>query len=263
MDFASIIGFVGGCYLLYWAAAMGGNIGAFWDVPSVLIVLGGTVASAFINFPMQKIAQLFKVLMRVFMYKVPSPTEEIARMVKLAKIARSEGLLALENHMEEMKDKFLQKAVQLVVDGTEPDVVRDVLTIELEQLMGRHAVGKNILDQMGAMAPAYGMLGTLIGLIQMLGNMSDPAGLGAGMAVALITTLYGSLLSNLVFLPMAGKLDLRSRQEVFGKMIIIEGVAAIQAGLNPRLVEEKLKSFIAPKLRERLDVQLQQGKKAA
>ena len=249
MDLATIIGLVGGSVLIFMAIATGGSIMAFVNVPSLIIVVGGTIAATFINFPMKNVVGLVATLKKTLLFKLPQATEEIGRMVKLAKVARAEGLLALENHLDDMNDEFLQKGVQLVVDGTEPEVLREVLSIELEQLQGRHTIGKNMLDSMGAMAPAYGMIGTLIGLVQMLGNLQDPAGIGAGMATALLTTLYGSLMANLVFIPLAGKLDLRSKQEVTSKELIIEGVVAIQAGLNPRLVEEKLKSFVAPKQR--------------
>ena len=249
MDFATIIGLIAGVALIFSAVASGGSIMAFVNAPSVLIVLGGTLAATFINFPLKNVLSLVGVMKKTLLYKLPSPPDEIARMVKLAKVARAEGLLALENHLDDMHDPFLHKGVQLVIDGTEPEVLRDVMSIELEQLQTRHNGGKNILDSMGAAAPAYGMIGTLIGLVQMLGNLQDPAGIGAGMATALLTTLYGSLLANLVFIPLAGKLGTRSKQEMVAKQLIVEGVAAIQAGLNPRLVEEKLKSFVAPKQR--------------
>jgi len=252
MDIATLIGIVAGTGLILAAISTGAGLGAFIDVPSVLIVLGGTGASALINFPLSKVLGVFSVVKKTVLHKAPSPTKEIERLVHLAKVARSEGLLALENFTEEIEDPFLLKGVQLVVDGTEPEVLRDVLETDLEQLEGRHAMGKNILDSMGAAAPAFGMIGTLIGLVTMLGDLSDPSSIGAGMATALLTTLYGSLLANLIFIPLAGKLGTRSKAEVSTKQLIIEGVASIQAGINPRLVEEKLKSFIAPKLRDTL-----------
>jgi len=249
MDIATLIGILAGTGLVLAAIISGGGAITFFDVPSILITVGGTVASTLINFPLQKVLGVFSVVKKTLLYELPSPTAEIERIVRLAKLARAEGLLALENVLEEVRDPFLQKAIQLLVDGTEPDVLRDVLTTELEQIRVRHSVGKNILESMGAAAPAFGMIGTLIGLVQMLRNLQDPAGIGAGMATALITTFYGSIMANLVFIPLAGKLDMRSKQEMVTKQLIIEGVAAIQAGLNPRLIEEKLKSFIAPKQR--------------
>lgn len=250
MDIATLVGIISGTLLIIGSIAAGGGLMVFFNVPAILITAGGTFAATLINFPLSKVLGLFSVVKKTLLYKLPSATADIERMVKLARTARSEGLLALENQLDEMKDPFLQKGVQLVVDGTEPEVLREVMTIELEQLELRHSVGKSILNSMGAAAPAFGMIGTLIGLVQMLRNLSDPSGIGQGMATALLTTFYGSLMANLIFIPLAGKLGMRSKQEVASKQLIIEGIAAIQAGLNPRLVEEKLKSFLAPKMRD-------------
>jgi len=253
MDIATLFGIVAGTGLILAAIASGAGLGAFVDVPSILIVIGGTCASALINFPLAEVLGVFAVVKKTVLHKSPAPVKEIERLVHLAKVARSEGLLALENFTEEIEDPFLLKGVQLVVDGTEPEVLRDVLETDLEQLELRHGTGKNILDSMGAAAPAFGMIGTLIGLVTMLGDLSDPSAIGAGMATALLTTLYGSLIANLVFIPLAGKLGTRSKSEVATKQLIVEGVASIQAGINPRLVEEKLKSFIPPKMRTTLE----------
>jgi chemotaxis protein MotA len=253
MDLATIVGMIVGMILILGSIVMGGSLTAFINIPSLLVVVGGTMASALINFPLDKVMGVVSITKKTLLFGLTPPADEIARMVKLAKVARSEGLLALENHLDDMNDEFLRKGIQQVVDGTEPDVLREVMSIELEQIQARHSVGKNMFDAMGAAAPAFGMIGTLIGLVQMLGNLSDPSGIGAGMAVALLTTLYGSILANLVFIPLAGKLDMRSKEEVISKQLIIEGVVAIQAGLNPRLVEEKLKSFVAPKTREHFE----------
>jgi len=253
MDFATLIGIFAGTVLVVGAILAGGGGKSFVDIPSVMVTLGGTVAATLINFPLGKVVGVFAVVKKTFLYKMPSPAEEIKRLVHLAKVARSEGLLALENFLDEIKDPFLQKGVQLVVDGTEPEVLRDVLETELEQLQGRHSLGKDILESMGASAPAFGMIGTLIGLVNMLRDLTDPSSIGRGMATALLTTFYGSLMANLVFIPLAGKLDARSKQEVATKQLIIEGVASIQAGVNPRLVEEKLKSFVAPNVRKSLE----------
>ena len=261
MDFATLIGIVLGWALIIGAILIGEGAGTFLNIPSILITIGGTFTATLINFPLGNVLGVFSVVKKTVMYKLPSATAEIERMVRLARVARSEGLLALENSLDEIHDPFLQKSIQLVVDGTDPEVLRDVLTTELEQLRLRHSTGKSILDFMGSAAPAFGMIGTLIGLVQMLSNMKDPSSIGSGMATALITTFYGSLVANLICIPLAGKLELRSRQESVSKMLIIEGVAAIQAGLNPRLVEEKLKTFLEPKQRD--NVKLQSVKKVA
>jgi chemotaxis protein MotA len=182
-------------------------------------------------------------------------------MVKLARVARSEGLLALENSLDEVKDPFVQKAIQLVVDGTDANVLNEVLTTEVEQSHQRHMVCKSVLDHMGAMFPSFGMIATLIGLVGMMSNMKDASAIGEGMATALVATFYGSLLANLVCIPLAGKLELRSKQEMLARRLVIEGISAIQAGLNPRLVEEKLKTFLEPK--QRSGLRLETAKKAA
>lgn len=261
MDIATITGIVLGFAMMLFAMLEGPGIGTFIDIPGALICIGGTITSTMIHFPLSRFVGLISVVKKTFLYKIPSPSEEIERLVRLAKVARSEGLLALENSLEEIKEPFTQKAIQLVVDGTDPEVLRDVLTTEIEQLRGRHIVGKSILDHMGAMFPAFGMIATLIGLVAMMSNMKDATAIGSGMATALVATFYGSFLANMICIPLAGKLELRSKQETISRQLIIEGVAAIQAGLNPRLVEEKLKTFLEPKLRTRL--RLQQAKKAA
>jgi chemotaxis protein MotA len=214
-----------------------------------------------IHFPLNRLISMFSVVKKTFLYKLPSPTDEIARMVKLARIARSEGMLALENSLEEVKDPFVQKAIQLVVDGTDATVLNEMLTGEVEQLRQRHLVGKSVLDHMGAMFPAFGMIATLIGLVGMMSNMKDASAIGEGMATALVATFYGSLLANLVCIPLAGKLELRSKQETLSKQLVIEGISAIQSGLNPRLVEEKLKTFLEPK--QRAGLRLEHARKVA
>ena len=252
MDFATLIGIISGTLLVVSSIASGGAGSSFIHIPSMMVTLGGTIAATLINFPLGKVVGVFSVVKKTFLCKVPSPTEEIERLVHLSKVARSEGLLALENFLDDIEDPFLKKGIQLVADGTEPEVLRDVLETELEQLQMRHSTGKNIMESMGAAAPAFGMIGTLIGLVTMLRDLSDPSSIGKGMATALLTTFYGSLVANLVFIPLAGKLGARSKQEVATKQLIIEGVASLQAGVNPRLVEEKLKSFVAPKIRNAL-----------
>jgi chemotaxis protein MotA len=261
MDFATIGGITAGLGLIMVYLIVGPGLSTFIDIPGVLICVGGTMTSTMVHFPLSRFVGMFSVVKKTFLYKLPSPTDEISRMVKLARVARSEGLLALENTLDEVKDPFVQKAIQLVVDGTDPAVLNDVLTTEVEQLRQRHMVGKSVLDHMGAMFPSFGMIATLIGLVGMMANMKDATAIGEGMATALVATFYGSLLANLVCIPLAGKLELRSKQETLSKQLVLEGIAAIQAGFNPRLVEEKLKSFLEPKLRANL--RLEKAKKAA
>ena len=167
-------------------------------------------------------------------------------------IARREGILALESHASEAEDEFLEKSVQLAIDGTAPELIKDILTTELAFMEDRHAMGQSILVAMGTYAPAFGMIGTLIGLVQMLATLDDPSKIGEGMAVALLTTLYGALLANMVFLPGAGKLKVRTSNELLAKELVIEGILSIQSGDNPRVVEQKLKAFVSPAVRRQV-----------
>ncbi len=253
MDLASLVGVLLGVVLVLSAIMMGGPLSIFWDSPSVMIVLGGTIASILINFKLSAVLSVMGVVKKVLLYPLPSPTEEIERIVAFSNLARREGLLALEEKLEELDDEFMKKGLRLIIDGFPGPTVREILEIDIVNLAERHSNGKKILETMGAMAPAFGMIGTLIGLIQMLQNMSDPSSIGAGMAVALLTTFYGAFTANLFYLPFAGKLGNRSKEEVALKNLMIEGIIAIQAGDKPALVKEKLKSFLAPKERETVE----------
>jgi chemotaxis protein MotA len=203
-----------------------------------------------INFPSGELKGLVKVMLRSLFFKIPSPGEEIQRVVEYANLARKEGLLALENKLNEVEDKFFHKGVQLVIDGFPAETVRDIMELEAEWQRQRHSNGKKMLDALGAFAPAFGMIGTLIGLVQMLQNLSDPSKIGSGMAVALLTTMYGAMAANMVFIPMGGKLEQRAKEEALLRELMIEGIVAIQSGDGPQLIKEKLKSFISPSERE-------------
>ncbi len=186
--------------------------------------------------------------------KTGTPSEEIERIVEYANLARKEGLLALESKLQEVDDSFFAKGIQLVIDGFGADTVRDIMELEADWQRQRHGVGKKIMDQMGAFAPAFGMIGTLVGLVQMLQNLSDPSMIGVGMATALLTTLYGAMLSNMVFLPLSGKLEILAGNESILRDLMIEGIVAIQSGEKPALIKEKLKCFLAPTLREAVEL---------
>jgi chemotaxis protein MotA len=252
MDIATIIGFVSGFGLMIVAILMGGSAQVFFSLPSVVIVLGGTFASTLINYPLGDVLSVFNTLRNAFFHKENTPDTLIEKLVAFAVIARREGILALESHASEAGDSFLEKSVQLAIDGTAPELIKDILTTELAFMEDRHAMGQSVLLTMGTFAPAFGMIGTLIGLVQMLAQMDDPSKIGEGMAVALITTLYGAILANVFFLPAAGKLKVRTANELLSKEIIIEGILSIQSGDNPRIVEQKLKAFISPSLREQI-----------
>ncbi len=249
MDIATIIGFVLGLAAIILSITANGPLTAFWDPGSAFIVFGGTIAATFINYPLSEVLGIVGVLKNALLYKAPPPGETIKQLVHFAEMARREGILFLEKEMNNITDPFLKQGLQLAVDGTEPDLMRSILSTEIAYLQERHDTGAGIFDAMGAFAPAFGMIGTLIGLILMLGSMEDPSSIGPAMAVAMITTFYGAVLANLVFIPIAGKLKVRSSQEVLIRELMMEGILAMQSGDNPRLVEQKLISFIAPKLR--------------
>lgn len=246
MDLATLLGIIIGMGLLIISIVMEGDITLFWSFSSILIVFGGTFAAIMINFSMSQVLSVVPLLKVAFSKKSNNSIGIIDTLVGFAETSRREGLLALEERAQALDEPFLQKGVQLVVDGTDAELVRSILEIELVFLEERHRLGQRIFEQMGALSPAFGMIGTLIGLIAMLGDLNDPDQIGMGMAVALITTLYGAVASNLIFLPIAGKLRLKSDEEILMKQVMIEGILSIQAGENPRIVEEKLKSFLSP-----------------
>jgi chemotaxis protein MotA len=247
MDIATIIGLVMAFGLVF--LGMGAFAAAFVDLPSVLIVVGGTLGAIFVFFPLEQILGLGGVVRNVFFAKPRQVSTLIASIIDYAGRARREGILSLQNVANELDDPFLVKGINLVVDGVEESVIEEILGTEIDFLEERHKSGADMLAAMGALAPAFGMIGTLIGLVIMLQNLQDTASIGPAMAIALITTFYGALLANVVFIPFSGKLRLRSNQEMLLKRITLEGVLAISQGNNPRVVEQKLNSYLAPRLR--------------
>ena len=251
MDIASVIGLIVGAAVMVVAIliAPGASFGGFVDYPSMMVVFGGMVAATLICFPLKTFLGMFGVFKKVFFGKTPEVAALIEQLVSLAETARRDGMLALESRLEDVSSPFVVLGIQMAVDGTRPEVIEDVMRSEMEAVATRHRDGKNLLDQMGRYGPAFGMIGTLMGLIIMLGQLSDPDALGPGMAVALITTLYGAVTSNLIFLPAAEKLAFISKKELVGMEIIMRGILAIQSGENPRVIEQKLATFVPPKLR--------------
>ena len=245
MDIATIIGLAAGTILLLSAILTGGSAGIFFNVPSILIVVGGTVATAFIRFSMADVINSIKVAGNAFTSKLSVPQEVIREIVNLANIARKNGLIILEQ--QPIADPFLKKAVMYCVDGHEAEFIHEVLRKEVSLTVERHEVGQGVFAGMGDAAPAFGMIGTLVGLVQLLATMDDPSTIGPSMAVALLTTLYGAVIANLVMLPIADKLALRSQEEERNRNLIIEGVLGILKGLNPRVMEEFLETFLPPK----------------
>jgi len=250
MDFATIVGIICAFALVCSAIMLGGDIGLFLDVPSLMIVLGGTMGATLINYPLPDMLKVFKVVKNAFFHRGVTVQGTIADFVTLAGIARREGILALEPSMAEMKDEFLRKGLQLSVDGLEPSSIRDILGTEIVSIQERHKLGSEIFTTLGTFAPALGMIGTLIGLVQMLKTMDDPSSIGPAMAVALLTTFYGAILANLFCLPVAGKLKTRSNQEVMMKELMTEGIISIAKGDNPRIIEQKLNAYLPLELRE-------------
>jgi len=248
MDFATIIG-MGTAALLMFFAIGPANLTAFIDLPSVYIVLGGSTAATLAAFPGSKIINSMAVMRNVFFINSKSPVEVIRQLVEFAEQARREGILALESRATEIKDEFLKKGLQLAVDGTEPDLIKDILATDIAFTESRHEEGAKIFDFMGFMAPAFGMMGTSVGLVLMLGNLSDIDSIGPNMAVALITTFYGSVMANMFCIPIVQKLKNYSAKELLIKELMLEGIMSLQSGDNPRIVEQKLTSFLEPSLR--------------
>jgi chemotaxis protein MotA len=251
VDIATVIGLLGGTALVMVAVLMGGSAIIFVNVPSMLIVLGGTLATCFIKFSMSDVINSIKVAMKAFLVKIDRPEEIIVQMVSMAKIAKKEGLIALEN--QEVADEFTQKALRYLSDGFDEGMIESILDKDIRLMTQRHAIGQKIFKGMGSSAPAFGMIGTLIGLVQMLTTMADPSAIGPSMAVALLTTLYGALVANLVCIPIADKLALRSEQEQQNKNIILEAAVAINQGVSPIVLEESLKIYLSPTGRRKFD----------
>lgn len=220
---------------------------AFIDYPSVAIVVGGTVGALMVAFPMSTVMNIGSYIKIAILPNKYDPEEYISQIVDFAKEARVKGLLSLEDKLSQAKDPFLKSSLMLVVDSVEPEKVHNLLQAELEKMDDRHAIGKSFMDMGGAFAPGFGMIGTLIGLIKMLGQMDDPNSIGPAMAVALLTTMYGSMMANIIFSPLANKLGLRHNEEYLCKELICEGVEAIQAGENPKFIEEKLNLLVIQK----------------
>ncbi len=250
MDLGTVVGLVLTLALLFGAMAMGVGIGPYIDIPSVLIVFGGTTGVLLVGFKMEQMKSLAK----YFMVAIKPPQEDIAelikKMVEYSTKARRDGILALETDANNESNEFLKKGLSMAVDGNEPDTIRDLLEIDMDQTSERHKANAQIFEQMGGFSGAMGMIGTLIGLVAMLLNMSDPSAIGPSMAVALLTTMYGAMIGNIIGSPIANILLIRDSDEILVKTLIVEGIMAIQSGDNPRTLEGKLLSFLPPKDRE-------------
>ena len=249
MDIATIGGLILAIALVIGSILLGGGLGAFVDVPSIMIVFGGSFASVFVTFPMKKALSTAAVVKNCFLFQLPAPNEVITQFSEFATTARRDGLLALEGAVENIEDPFLKRGIEQVVGGTSGDDLAASLDLEVEQIGNRHASGKKIVDAIASAAPAFGMIGTLIGLVQMLNNLSDPSQIGGGMAVALLTTLYGAVIANMFCIPLSGKLEARAAEEAMIRELMITGLVSLVEGHAPCAVEERLHAFLAPKAR--------------
>ncbi|MDA8138529.1 MAG: motility protein A [Desulfobacteraceae bacterium] len=249
MDLATLLGIMVASGLVIVSIIMGGSGSWFINYPSLMIVFGGTMGATLINYPLVDVISMFKVTKNAFRHRTPNPLALIPIMVDLAKRARKEGIVAFDNYIKQIEDPFMARGFRMAMDGMEGDAIEEVLSTEIMWIEERHRLGAEIYTTMGTFAPAVGMLGTIIGLVQMLMQMRDPSALGAPMAVALLTTFYGTVLSYLLFLPIAGKLRVRSKQEILTKQMVMHGILAIHSGENHRVVAEKLKAFLSPTAR--------------
>lgn len=242
MDLATLIGIIGAIGAIIISILMGGEMGMFVNAPGLMIVVGGTVAVTLMKFPLGLTLGAFGIALKAFIHKPQQPSKIIEQSIELANVARKEGLLGLEN--VEVENKFLRDGIQLVVDGNDPALVQKILSKNISLTIERNETGLNVFKAIGDVAPAMGMIGTLIGLVQMMSNMSDPKSIGPAMAVALLTTFYGAVIANTMALPIADKLAHRSNEERLNKSMILESINAIQEGLNPRMIEGLLNAYL-------------------
>lgn len=247
MDFATLFGIGLGAVLIVIAIVLSGQLVWFWDFVSILITMGGTLASTMISFRGKDMKNVIPVLKKAFKKSNIDLNKDIDLIIDIANVARREGLLALDEQLTQIDDPFLRKGVSMIVDGTDIELIKSILQTEVYFVQARHQEGQNLFNTMAGFAPAYGLIGTIIGLILMLQTLDDLGSLGKKMAVALVTTFYGCVLANLIFSPIAKKLKSLSDEEVLQKELYIEGLLSIQEGENPRIIREKLNSFIARK----------------
>ncbi|RCU45246.1 MULTISPECIES: flagellar motor protein PomA [Corallincola] len=248
MDLATLIGLVGAFGFVVMAMILGGDLTMFFDVPSVLIVLIGSMFVVMMQFSIGQFFAALKITAKAFMFKLERPEDLIEKAVEMADAARKGGFLALEE--AEIGNSFMQKGVDMLVDGHDAEVVRDTLQKDIQMTASRHEFGASFFKALGDVAPAMGMIGTLIGLVAMLSNMDDPKSIGPAMAVALLTTLYGAILANMVAIPITAKLNLRAEEEKLNRKLILDSILGIQDGQNPRVIEALLKNYLAESKRQ-------------
>jgi chemotaxis protein MotA len=250
MDIATVIGVILGFMVVIGTILFEGNLAIFFNIPAIAIVGGGMTCATMIHFSLPQFLGIFSIIKKTLVVKIPSQSALIQKMVDFAAISRRDGALALEQEIRKLNDSFFAKGLQMLVDGQEAETIREIMSLEIQCLQERHAMGKKILEFMGASCPSFAMVGTLIGLISMLSKMESPDEVGRGMSVALVCTFYGAFLANMLFLPLAGKLGQYSKAETIIKEMIVEGVCAIAKGENPTAVREKMHVFVSANRRE-------------
>ncbi|NOX67767.1 MAG: flagellar motor protein PomA [Gammaproteobacteria bacterium] len=253
MDLATLIGLIGGFAVVLTSIMLGGSASTFINVPSLAVVFGGTILVTMMKFSLGEFLGAASIAVKAFLHKPSAPEALIEKAVELAKTARQGGLLALED--AEVPDEFMKNGLGLLIDGHPADVVRSMLTKDKNLTLQRHNDGQSIFKAIGDVGPAMGMIGTLIGLVQMLSNMDDPKQIGPAMAVALLTTLYGAILATMFALPIADKLGLRSREENITKSLVIDALLGIQGGQNPRVIESMLETYLPKSKRQNEDTE--------
>lgn len=256
-DMLTAIAIFVGLTIIVIAIAIGGSLRAFWSISSLLITILGSFCALMVKYPLSYIKEIPQIIRNVFLQKKVDTQELVESFYNMSRKSRKEGLLVLEEEIAKFDDFFLKKGIQMVVDGVEPETIEKILNVEMQAMEDRHRKRWEIFETWGEYAPAFGMIGTLIGLIQMLSQMNNAETLASGMATALITTFYGALFANLVLLPIAGKLHLQSKEELENRELVLEGILAIQSGVNPRFVQERLKSYLPPLTREAVQMSVE------
>ncbi len=252
MDLATLVGLVGGVGAIgygVWLRSQAGEVYPFLDAPSLLIVLGGTFCAVLVGTPLRELLRAWRVALRAFFHRRESPVELIERLARFAEHARRDGILAIESLVTEDDDPFLAEGVDLAVDGNDAELIEQIMSAELRRVEDRHTAGRRTFELCARYAPAWGMVGTLLGLILMLGHLNEPAKIGPGMSLALITTLYGLVFAHLFFGPIANKLARRSEEELALKEITMRGICSIQSGDNPRILRSRLFALLPPRMR--------------
>lgn len=251
MDLGTLVGIIGGLGLIFMAILMGSDMASFINIPSVFITVGGTIAATLINFPLPHVVKTMGVVKNTLVFRLPSHDSVIKQILYFTEKVAKEGTLGLESELENINYPFFKRGIMFVVDGVNVNIISNVLKKDIDNMKERHKKGQGILTAMGTYAPAFGMIGTLIGLIAMLRNLNDPSQIGGGMAVALLTTFYGAVMANLIFLPLAGKLTERSKEELQLRELVKEGVLAIGTGESKRFVEERIITFLSQSSRDK------------